>query len=62
MIITILKTHILPALIKNLLSQQKEKNRTVKLWGTGKPKREILHVDQVADACEFFLRKKQTRP
>tara|TARA_B100001248_G_scaffold262149_1_gene256368 strand:+ start:5093 stop:6031 length:939 start_codon:yes stop_codon:yes gene_type:complete len=52
-------SHFLPALIKKIyLASKKKKNRTVKLWGTGKPKREILHVDQVADACEFFLRKK----
>ena len=30
----------------------------MKLWGTGKPLREVLHVDEVASACEFFLRKK----
>ena len=30
----------------------------MKLWGTGKPLREVLHVDEVANACEFFLRKK----
>ena len=28
------------------------------MWGTGKPLRELLHVDEVASACEFFLRKK----
>ena len=28
------------------------------MWGTGKPLREVLHVDEVANACEFFLRKK----
>ena len=32
--------------------------KIVKLWGTGKPLREVLHVDEVANACEFFLKKK----
>ena len=53
-------SHFLPALIKKiyLASKVKGKNKVVKLWGTGKPLREVLHVDEVANACEFFLRKK----
>ena len=53
-------SHFLPALIKKIYiaSKKKGKNKIVKLWGTGKPLREVLHVDEVASACEFFLRKK----
>ena len=52
-------SHFLPALIKKIyLASKKKKNKIVNLWGTGKPLREILHVDEVAEACEFFLRKK----
>ena len=53
-------SHFLPALIKKiyLASKKSKKNKIVKLWGTGKPLREVLYVDEVADACEFFLRKK----
>ena len=53
-------SHFLPALIKKiyLASKKKGKKKIVKLWGTGKPLREVLHVDEVANACEFFLRKK----
>ena len=53
-------SHFLPALIKKIYSASKKKgkNKIVKLWGTGKPKREVLHVDEVASACEFFLKKK----
>ncbi len=53
-------SHFLPALIKKiyLASKKNKKNKIVKLWGTGKPLREALYVDEVADACEFFLRKK----
>ena len=50
-------SHFLPALIKKIYLASK-KNQIVKLWGTGRPLREVLHVDEVADACEFFLRKK----
>ena len=53
-------SHFLPALIKKiyLASKRNKKNKIVKLWGTGKPLREVLYVDEVADACEFFLKKK----
>ena len=53
-------SHFLPALIKKiyLASKKKKDNKIVKLWGTGKPLRELLYVDEVANACEFFLRKK----
>ena len=56
-------SHFLPALIKKiyLASKLRKKNKVVKLWGTGKPLREVLHVDEVASACEFFLRKKIKR-
>ncbi len=50
-------SHFLPALIKKIFAASK-KNKIVKLWGTGKPLRELLYVDEVADACEYFLRKK----
>ena len=53
-------SHFLPALIKKiyLASKAKKKDKVVKLWGTGKPLREVLYVDEVENACEFFLRKK----
>ena len=52
-------SHFLPALIKKIyLASKKKDNKVVKLWGTGKPLREVLYVDEVANACEFFLTKK----
>ncbi len=52
-------SHFLPALIKKIyLASKRKKNKVVKLWGTGKPLREVLHVDEVGEACEYFLRKK----
>ena len=54
-------SHFLPALIKKIyLASKKKKNKIVKLWGTGKPLREVLYVDEVAGACEYFLRKKKS--
>ena len=52
-------SHFLPALIKKIyLASKKKRNKVVKLWGTGKPLREVLYVDEVGEACEYFLRKK----
>jgi len=54
-----LKTsHFLPALIiKIYLAKLIEKNLII-IWGTGTPKRELMYVDDLADACIFFLKKK----
>ena len=52
-------SHFLPALIRKIfIASKKKNNKFVKLWGTGKPLREVLYVDEVANACEFYLRKK----
>jgi GDP-L-fucose synthase len=54
-------SHFLPALIRKIFIASKKKNKEkkiVNLWGTGKPLREVLYVDEVANACEFFLKKK----
>ena len=50
-------SHFLPALIRKIFTASK-KNKIAKLWGTGKPLRELLYVDEVAEACEHFLKKK----
>ncbi len=48
-------SHVLPALIRKF-HEAKEAGRTeVTAWGTGSPKREFLHVDDLADACTFLL-------
>tara|TARA_B100000579_G_scaffold235801_1_gene193388 strand:- start:977 stop:1909 length:933 start_codon:yes stop_codon:yes gene_type:complete len=52
-------SHFLPALIRKIfIASKKKKNKVVKLWGTGRPLREVLYVDEVAEACEYFLKKK----
>jgi GDP-L-fucose synthase len=48
-------SHVLPALISKFHTALGTKNPVVTLWGTGSPKREFLHVDDLADACAFLL-------
>ena len=48
-------SHVLPALIKRIILAKKNNEPNVTIWGTGKPKREFLHVDDLADACYFLL-------
>ena len=51
-----LKTsHVLPALIRKFHEAKINKIESVEVWGSGKPKREFLHVDDLADACLFLL-------
>ena len=48
-------SHVLPALLRKF-HEAKEKNaKEVVLWGTGQPKREFMHVDDLADACYFLM-------
>tara|TARA_Y100000816_G_C26104624_1_gene586520 strand:- start:1002 stop:1934 length:933 start_codon:yes stop_codon:yes gene_type:complete len=53
-----LNSHFLPALIKKIHSVKYKKNKIVKVWGSGKPMREVIYVDDIAEACIFFLKKK----
>jgi GDP-L-fucose synthase len=48
-------SHVLPALIRRILLAKQNKEPNVTIWGTGTPKREFLHVDDLADACFFLL-------
>jgi GDP-L-fucose synthase len=49
-------SHVLPALIRRVVLAKKNNEPTVTIWGTGKPRREFLHVDDLADACIFLLK------
>ena len=51
-------SHFYPALISKIYQAKIKKKNTIKIWGNGKAKREILFVDDLADACEYFLKKK----
>ena len=54
-----LKTsHFYPALLKKIYLAQQNKKKTIEVWGTGKAKRELIYVDDIADACIFFMNKK----
>jgi GDP-L-fucose synthase len=50
-------SHVLPALIRKFHEAKIRGERTVTLWGTGTPRREFLHSDDMADACLFLLEK-----
>ena len=50
-------SHFFPALIRKIHDAKIKKVNKIILWGTGKPKRELIYVDDVADACIFFLNK-----
>ena len=52
-----LQSHVIPALISKLHDAVKEGCETVAVWGTGKPRREFMHVDDAADAAVFLLRR-----
>ena len=48
-------SHVLPALIRRVVLAKKNNEPKVVIWGTGTPRREFLHVDDLADACYFLL-------
>ena len=52
------KSHFFPALISKIYKAKINKINHIAIWGDGTPKRELMYVDDLADACEFFLRKK----
>ena len=54
-----LKTsHFLPALIKKIIEAIQDKKDYIKVWGSGKPLRELIFCEDIADACIYFLKKK----
>lgn len=48
-------SHVLPALIRKFHEAKLNGDSSVTVWGTGQPRREFLHVDDLADACLFLL-------
>jgi GDP-L-fucose synthase len=51
-------SHFFPAIITKVHNTIKNKKSTITLWGSGKPKRELLYSEDLAEACLFFLNKK----
>jgi len=54
-------SHVLPALIRKVITAKNTQQPTVTIWGTGTPKREFLYVDDLADAC-FYLMETYNEP
>ena len=50
-------SHVAPALLRRLHEAKLAGAPSVAIWGTGTPRREFLHVDDLADACVFLLRR-----
>jgi GDP-L-fucose synthase len=48
-------SHVLPALLRKIMTAKNNHLAEVTIWGTGKPKREFLHVDDLADACYYLM-------
>lgn len=48
-------SHVLPALLRKFHEAKMKKHNKVVIWGSGTPRREFLHVDDLADACVFLM-------
>jgi GDP-L-fucose synthase len=48
-------SHVLPALLRRIIIAKKNNDSSVVIWGTGNPRREFMHVDDLANACYFLL-------
>ena len=48
-------SHVIPALIRKISEAKQNSSRRVTIWGTGNPRREFLHSDDLADACVFLM-------
>jgi GDP-L-fucose synthase len=54
----LMTSHFFPAIISKILKAKKNNKKSITIWGSGKPRRELMYVDDLADACIFFLKKK----
>ncbi len=50
-------SHVLPAMLRKLHEAKKNQAKEVIMWGSGKPKREFLYIDDLANACIFLMNK-----
>ena len=53
-----LNSHFFPSLIRKIHEMKISKKKDLIIWGDGSPKREVIYVDDIADACIFFMNKK----
>lgn len=49
------KSHVLPAMLRKFITAKRTQAPTVTIWGSGTPKREFLHVDDLAEACLYLM-------
>ncbi|RDC66120.1 GDP-L-fucose synthase [Adhaeribacter pallidiroseus] len=54
-------SHVLPALLRKFITARENQEPSVTIWGSGTPKREFLHTDDLADAC-FYLMQTYNEP
>lgn len=54
----LMNSHFFPALIRKAHLCKIKKNNFLEVWGTGQPYRELIYVDDVADACVYFMNKR----
>ncbi len=54
-------SHFIPALIRKIYNLKISKKKNILIWGDGSPKREIIYVDDIADACIYFMNKKTNK-
>ena len=54
-------SHVIPALIRKFYEAKINKSPTIAVWGSGKPKREFLHVDDLARACYLLMNIKREK-
>ncbi len=50
-------SHVLPALLRKMIVAKRAQQAAVEIWGSGTPRREFLHVDDLADACFFLMQE-----
>ena len=53
-----LTSHFYPALISKIFNAKKKNKKNITIWGNGKAKREVIYVDDLANACVYFMKKK----
>ena len=53
-----LNSHFFPSLIRKVHEIRVKNKKELILWGNGSPKREVIYVDDIADACVYFMNKK----
>jgi GDP-L-fucose synthase len=50
-----MNSHVLPALVQKFYEAKRKNKKIVEIWGSGAPRREFLHVDDLAEACLFLM-------